>query len=317
MSPGSRNSPPIDAQGKLAGKKANLWRRATIIHAIRCFFLEHGYLEIETPYLIPAPAPEAHIDAIPAGKLYLHTSPELCMKRLLSAGYSKIFQIGKCFRQGERGENHLPEFTLIEWYRAGIDYWALMSECEDMILSIASELGLNLRLERLGQTISLQKPWHRIPVKDAFDRYASISMDEALAADKFDEVMVEEIECCLGTDKPVFIYDYPASLASLARLRSEDRSLSERFELYIGGYEIANAFSELTDADEQEKRFKEENKRRKSEGKNTYPMPTKFLNALAHMPNSAGIALGIDRLVMLFANTDRIDDVVTFTPEEL
>ena len=137
MSPESRNRSPLKETDRLAVRKPYLLLRSKIIQAIRNFFIERDYLEVETPYLIPAPAPELHIDAIPVGDLFLHTSPELCMKRLLAAGFTRIFQLGKCFREGERGSSHLPEFTMLEWYRAGVDYRGLMEECEDLILYVS------------------------------------------------------------------------------------------------------------------------------------------------------------------------------------
>lgn len=317
MSPGSKNSSFIEEQQRLSAREPNLWLRARIIQAIRRYFIEHGYLEIETPHLIPAPAPEAHINAVSAGDAFLHTSPELCMKRLLSAGYHKIFQICRCFRHGERGELHLSEFSLLEWYRTGIHYMDLMDECEEMILFVSRYMGLGEEIEYQGGKIFLQLPWEQISVKEAFKRYASISLEKAMEMDRFEEAMVEEIEPCLGIAKPTFLYDYPASFAALARLKEDDQRLAERFELYIGGVELANAFSELTDAREQEKRFERERDKQRQLGKRVYPIPDKFLKALPHMPRSAGIALGVDRLIMVLINKTRIDDVVSFTPEEL
>ncbi len=315
--PDNLNGNFIEEQRRLSARRPNLRLRARIIQAIRRFFIQHGYLEIETPHLIPAPAPEDHISAISAGDAFLHTSPELCMKRLLSAGYRKIFQICRCFRHGERGELHLSEFSLLEWYRAGINYMDLMDECEEMTLFVSHDLGFGEEIEYQGKKIFLQRPWERISVKEAFERYASISLKKALESDRFEEVMVEEIEPCLGIAKPVFLYDYPASLAALARLKEDDQRLAERFELYMGGVELANAFSELTDAREQERRFEREREKQQQLGKRVYPIPDNFLKALPHMPRSAGIALGVDRFIMVLINKTRIDDVVSFTPEEL
>jgi lysyl-tRNA synthetase class 2 len=317
MSPGSRDSLSSGEQWRLASRKPSLLLRARMTQAIRRFFVDHDYLEVETPHLIPAPAPEPHIDAIKVGDLFLHASPELCMKRLLAAGYPGLFQICRSFRQAERGHLHLPEFTLLEWYRAGIDYLALMAECEEMILFVSRELGLGETLEYGDREINLQGPWQRISVGEAFDQYASISMEEALRSERFDEVMVTEIEPHMGIACPAFLYDYPAPLAALARIKQGDPAFAERFELYIGGLEIANAFSELTDAHEQRARFERDSHRRTKMGKTAYPVSEKFLMALPHMPPSAGIALGVDRLAMVFANQPSIDHVVTFTPEEL
>jgi lysyl-tRNA synthetase class 2 len=317
MSPGSRNNSALTEIRRLAAKDSNLWLRARTVGAIRVFFIERGYLEIETPHLIPAPPPEVHIDALRAGHSYLHTSPELCMKRVLAAGYRKIFQICRCFREGERGKHHLPEFTLLEWYHAGIDYLDLMDECEDMVLSVTQELGIGQRLNYQGRMIDLERPWERLTVGEAFERYVGISMRRALELDRFHEVMVEEIEPHLGKEKPTFLYDYPAGLGALARLKESETDLAERFEIYLGGLELANAFSELTDVQEQEKRFERDRAKREKLGKAVYPIPERFLQSLHHVPRSAGIALGVDRLVMLLADQARVDDVVAFTPEEL
>ena len=295
----------------------NLHLRARIIQAIRNFFIERNYLEVETPVRIPAPAPEAHIDAIPTDDHYLQTSPELYMKRLLAAGYTRIFQICKCFRQHERGRKHLPELTMLEWYHVGADYDSLMDECENLIGFVSGTLDQGNHIVYRKKPIALAKPWPRLSVTDAFDRYGSQSMDEALKTDSFDEVMALEIEPNLGDPRPVFLIDYPIQHGALARQKSRDSKLAERFELYIAGIELCNGFSELTDATVQRKRFEEELRTRRTLGKPDYPIPESFLDALVDMPEAAGNALGIDRLVMLFADTDNIDDVVAFTPEEL
>jgi lysyl-tRNA synthetase class 2 len=301
----------------LSRKRNALAARARIIHEIRSFFNAEGYLEIETPLRIPAPAPESHIDAVSSVDWFLQTSPELCMKRLLAAGYGRIFQICHCWREGERGRFHLPEFTMLEWYRRDAGYFALMDECEALITSMAAALGHKERLLYRELEISLLGPWEKISVAEAFIRYTSFSMDEALQRDIFDEIMVREVEPRLGISGPVFIHDYPASRGALARLKQDDPSVSERFELYIGGVELANAFSELTDPAEQRSRFLHEQKTRHLLGKSIYPMPDRFLADLSHMPPTAGIALGLDRLVMVLLNASAIDDVVAFTPEDL
>jgi len=295
----------------------NLQLRARIIHAVRSFFIDRDYLEVETPIRIPAPAPEAHIDAVATEDWFLQTSPELCMKQLLAAGFSRIFQICKCFRNSERGARHLPELTMLEWYGSGRNYLDLMDECEDLICSVARQINGNEKMSYQSRQIHLDKPWMRLSVAAAFKQHASIAMEKALAEDCFDEVMVNEIEPNLGTSQPLFLYDYPASRGALARLKPQNHLLAERFELYIAGLELCNGFSELTDSAEQRTRFEKEQRLRKSFDKAAYPMPQKFIAALSDMPDACGNALGIDRLVMLFADTDKIDDVVTFTPEEL
>jgi lysyl-tRNA synthetase class 2 len=239
------------------------------------------------------------------------------MKRLLAAGYPKIFQICKCFRQGERGGRHLPEFTLLEWYRTETDYLGLMDECEEMVAFVLEELGLPHALEFQGRMLDLQRPWHRLTLQEAFERYASTSLDQAMESGRFDEILAFEIEPSIGFPKPLFLYRYPSSLAALARLSEEAPGYAERFELYAAGLEMANAFSELTDPFEQRARFEKELAKRKEQGKTVYPMPEKFLRALPFMPESAGIALGVDRLVMLLSNQKDIGPVVSFTPEEL
>ena len=296
--------------------RKNMDLRARVIQSIRSFFCSQNYLEVETPIRIPAPAPEAHIEAEESGDWFLQTSPELCMKRLLAAGFKKIFQICKCFRNKERGSKHLPEFTILEWYNAGEDYEALMADCEQLLRFILNVLELGESIIYQGIKIDLRTPWRRLSVSRAFDTYASMTVNAALSNNCFDEVMVEEIEPQLGFD-PVFLYDYPASRGALARLKPEDSSLAERFEMYIGGLELCNGFSELTDPREQRQRFEKELKFRKTSGNIVYPMPENLLSALAEIPDAAGNALGLDRLVMLLADAKTIDEVVSFTPEEL
>jgi elongation factor P--(R)-beta-lysine ligase len=302
---------------QLARKREALKLRAALIQSIRNFFINQDFLEIETPLRIPAPAPEEHIEALPSGNWFLQTSPELCMKRLLASGYPKIFQICKCFRSGERGNRHLPEFTMLEWYVAGFDYQQLMDQCEEMVVAAACDLGFKNTINWQRKKIDLTRPWEKISVQEAFEKYAPVTFNAALSADTFDEIMVKYIEPNLGTDKPTFLYNYPAKLGALASLKKSDQSVAERFELYIGGLELANGFSELTDAEEQRQRFEEALKMRSQKGYAEYQMPEKFLAALEQMPESAGIAVGIDRLAMLFADVANIDSVVSFTPENL
>lgn len=307
----------FDNHFSLARKSQVLQMRAKLIQSIRNFFIQNKFLEIETPVRIPSPAPEEHIEAIGSDNWFLQTSPELCMKRMLAAGYPRIFQISKCFRAAERGDKHLPEFTMLEWYVAGFDYQQLMNQCEAMLISAFKDLGIDKNIISQNKEIRLNRPWERITVTNAFLKYAPLAMQEALSQDKFDEIMVEYIEPRLGIDSPTFIYDYPARLAALAKIKKTDTAVAERFELYINGLELANGFSELTDADEQRQRFEETLKVRATKRWAPYEMPEKFLKSIPTMPESAGIALGIDRLMMLLAYTAKIDDVVAFTPETL
>lgn len=285
--------------------------------AVRGFFIGRDYLEVETPNRIPAPAPEVHIDSFASGTWFLHPSPEVCMKRLLVAGYERLFQICKCYREGERGARHLPEFTLLEWYRAAADYTDLMADCEDLISYTVHHLGSEMRIVYQGQLIDLASPWERITVDEAFRRYATMPVQEVLAAGRFDEVLVEAVEPHLGFGRPTFLFDYPLSMASLARKKKDNPLVAERFELYICGIELANGFSELTDAEEQRRRFEEASQEKSSLGKVASPLPEPFLQELPRMPEAAGIALGLDRLVMVLTDSAVIDQVVAFTPEML
>jgi lysyl-tRNA synthetase class 2 len=295
----------------------NLRLRAQILQHVRQFFINARFLEVETPVRISSPAPERHIHAVPSGSWCLQASPELFMKRLLSAGYPRIFQICKCFRARERGNRHLSEFTLLEWYCAEMGYGALMDQCEALIQTVALGLGLNTHLFYQGKQIELTSPWHRISVTDAFHRWADLSPEEALLQDRFDEIMVDAIEPHLGFVTPSFLYDYPVECGALARRDPNDKKIAQRFELYVCGLELCNAFIELTDPVEQRARFETEQSNMRRLGNPDYPLPEKFLTALEDMPESAGNALGLDRLVMLFADTGTIDDVVAFTPEEI
>jgi len=287
------------------------------MQAIRRFFIERGFLEVDTPVRIPAPAPEAHIEPEVSGAWFLQTSPELCMKRLLAAGCTSLFQICKCFRRGERGDRHLPEFSMLEWYRTGCDYRGLMEDCEQLLPFLADCLDIGTTIQVGKHRVALHPPWQRLTVAEAFQRYVEQPLDESLAAGTFDEMLCTSIEPQLGIESPVFLYDYPMALGSLARQKQADPEVAERFELYIGGMELANGFSELTDPAEQHHRFTQERKTIQSLGREPGPMPEPFLTALEHLEEAAGIALGVDRLAMVLWNRATIDEVVPFTPEEL
>lgn len=298
---------------RLVAKKQRLIERARIVQSIRALFIGHDYLEVDTPQRLPANAPELHIDAVISGDWDLQTSPELAMKRLLAAGYEKIFQLTHCWRDQERGQRHLPEFTMLEWYRSGSDYRALMDECELLLRSLVPSGSLHYQ----NNLIDLSSPFERLSVNEAFQRYCQCDASLALEEDRFDELMAYEIEPRLGQERPTILYDYPAELAALARHKSEHPELAERFELYIAGLELANAFSELTDPVEQRHRFETDETARRKQGKRPRPLPEPFLNEMEKLPPSTGIALGIDRLIMLLTDAETIDEVVTFTPEEL
>jgi len=313
MSPVSRNR-SANSGVNIEAKQQNLRLRANMMRAVRRFFDDRGYLEVETPHILSAPIPELHIAYIETPRGVLHPSPELYMKQLLASGYERIYQISRCFRAGERGGRHLPEFTLLEWYCAGTDYRGLMKECEAMIRFVAGKLGLGSSIMYQGKEIGLDSPWDRVTVREAFGRYASVSLDSALASGRFEEILVGEIEPHLGHPRPTFLHDYPASMASLSRLRAGDDSVCERVELYLAGLEIANGFSELNDPKEQRRRFERDLAARERSGAPTFPLPEEFLRILSRMPESAGIALGLDRLAMVLTDQAGIADVVAFVP---
>ena len=267
---------------------------------------------MDTPVRLPVLIPEAEISPLTSEDWFLQTSPELCMKKLLAQGNAQIFQICSCFRKGEQGRLHQEEFTMLEWYRTGWSYLELMEECEQMICQIA-EKDL---LYRSGKKISLHTPWQRLTVNQAFQRYTGISAHEAVRTGAFDLLLVEKVEPKLGWDQPVFLYDYPIELASLARPKPKTPELAERFELYIGGVELANGFSELTDPDIQRHRFVDEIKRAAQYGR-ACAMPEKFLTALTNLPDCAGIALGLDRLLMVLSDQDCLARVLPFAQEDL
>lgn len=299
--------------------ESGLKKRAALIQAIRRFFIRRGYLEVDTPCRLPVLIPEAHNEPVESGDHFLQTSPEICMKRLLAeTGCDKIFQICKCFRNNERGDRHLPEFTMLEWYRSHCDYHSLMDECEDMILEVTRASGHNGYVQVKGsKKISLEKPWDRLSVSEAFVQYSPVSMEQALKQENFDEILCRYIEPQLGISRPVFLYDYPVELGALARSKKENPSLAERFEIYIAGLELANGFSELTDQSVQQKRFEIEVELIKKKGRIFAEVPQKFLAALPKMVDTAGIALGVDRLAMVLLGAETIDQIVTFIPEDL
>lgn len=306
---------------EITSRRRMLATRGEIIKAIRSFLAEQGFLEVQTPLMIKAPLPETSIEAFPVfqGKgqpdLYLIPSPEINLKRLLVEGLDRIFQLGPAFRQEEQGRHHLPEFTMLEWYRAGADYRALMSDCEAIIKITALAAGWRGNsVTYKGRKIDINPPFPRTTIKEVFEKYAGWIPGPVPDPNRFNEDIVTKIEPNLPSDRPVFLMDYPASCASLARLKPSDSEVAERVELYAGSLEIANGFSELTDQEEQEARFRKEAGRRMEQGLNAYPWPEEFLSSLSRLPKCAGMALGIDRLVMLLTNASNINDVVAFPP---
>ena len=271
-----------------------LSERARVLREIRAFFDARGFTEVETPVRIPAPAPEPHIDCPPSGDWFLRASPELQMKKLLAAGMERIYQIGPCFREGEKGSRHNPEFTMLEWYRAHADYTQIAVDAEELVGDVLWPRG------------STALP--RMTVREAYLRWAGWDPVEAWDQDRFDFDMATKIEPNLPKG-PLFLMDYPAPAASLARLKADDPRVAERWELYVDGLELANAFTELTDPVEQRRRFEGARAERRALGEADYPLDEAFLDALARMPPSGGVALGVDRLVMLACGVRDISEV--------
>lgn len=287
--------------------------RARLCDAIRRFFRDRGFLEVDTPVRLPANAPESQIDAVPAGTAWLRTSPELAMKRLLAAGQERIFQIGPCFRDGEHGRWHHPEFTLLEWYRANAGYVEILADTKALLAALAREFRGGPDFTWQGRPLSFaQELWEKQTVSQAFIEHAGWDPAATFDPDRFDLDLVTLVEPALPADRPVVLIDYPAPLAALARRKPDDPARAERWELYLGGVEIANAYSELTDPAEQRARFEEANAHRRKRGVPPYPLDEAFLAALDRLPPSGGIALGVDRLLMILADADSLDAVLPF-----
>lgn len=301
-----------DETSRLHRLKANLERRAIICDIIRAFFRSEGFLEVETPLLVSAVAPERHIEPFTISSLFLSTSPEMHMKRLLSAGYSKIFQLCHCFRKSELGQSHNPEFTILEWYRVGADYLKIVDDTERLILAIAEGLGLGATITYQRKKIDLTPPWPRISVRDAFLKLAGWDPLQRLDAKRFDVDLVEKVVPGFDPKRPTVLLDYPAAMASLARLSPSNRAVAERAEVFIGGLELANAYSELADPVEQRRRFRVEIESMKKAGRSDFAMPERFLRAVRKLPECGGNALGVDRVVMLFCDASSIDEVISF-----
>jgi len=307
---------------------AVLRKRAEILQQVRYFFLQRDVLEIETPALSGAANTDPNIDSFmtryegpgrsETGELYLHTSPEFPMKRLLAAGYGSVYQLCKVFRDGEAGQFHNPEFTMLEWYRAGFNHHDLMDEVEALVREVLEHKQEVRRItyqqafvETIGidpltaSTAQLQDyckqhgPGDVVGLDNDADAWLGLLMDQVVVP-------------ALGK-AAFFIHDYPASQASLARISDQDNRVAERFELFVKGVELANGFHELTDENEQRRRFDADNVKRHQVNKKTMPLDEHFLQALNKgLPDCSGVALGIDRLVMLKTAQTHIDDVLTF-----
>jgi lysyl-tRNA synthetase class 2 len=305
-----------DERQVLRSRRRFLEIRCRVLKLIRAFFDSEGFLEVQTPVLTAAPAPEIHITPIPADSgRFLSTSPELHMKRMLAAGFERIFQVTRAFRQGERGRLHHPEFTILEWYRSGANYKDLQRDCQKLVRfaceAIAPESGLHFRDELL----EFRGQWEVYSVRDAFKKFAGWEPGPDPDEDRFDLDMAQKVEPNLGFPVPCILEDYPRSRAALARIKQDEPEVAERFELYWAGIELANGFSELTDPIEQRTRFQSAiAKKFQIEGIG-YPLPEDFLASIEHLSPCAGIAFGMDRFVMLLSGAESIDEVVAFPPE--
>jgi len=342
----TRSSPWWDP-GRHADRRPFLLARNRIKAEIRRWFEDRGFTEVDTAILQVSPGNEAHLHAFetalttPDGSrhpLYLHTSPEFACKKLLAAGEKRIFTFAPVFRNRERGALHHPEFMMLEWYRVDEDYQVLMDDCA-ALLQVAAEAAGATRFVHRGLEVPCSAEPERVTVPQAFAQFAGIDLlattpagvpdRDALAkaamaagvrvaaddtwADIFSRVLVERIEPHLGRTRPTVLAEYPVSEAALARPTTADPRVAERFELYLCGVELANGFGELTEPEEQRRRFEAEMNEKARVYGERYPLDEDFLAALAHMPPASGIALGFDRLVMLATGASHIDQVV-WTP---
>ncbi|RXG88322.1 EF-P lysine aminoacylase EpmA [Bradyrhizobium zhanjiangense] len=324
-----------------------LQARGAITGALRGFFAEQGFVEVETSVLQVSPGNETHLHAPrteilrPDGSRasrYLRTSPEFACKKLLAAGETRIFEFARVFRDRERGDLHLPEFTMLEWYRAGAPYDAIMADTVVIIARAAQVTGIGTFSFR-GRTADPFAEPELVTVAGAFERFAGIDLLSTISggegnraalavaaggrvrvaeddtwSDIFSKVLVEHVEPQLGQGRLTILFEYPSPEAALARVKADDPRVAERFEVYACGVELANGFGELTDAEEQRKRFTESMAEKQRRYGDAYPLDEDFLAAVAAMPEASGVALGFDRLVMLASGASRIDQVVWTPP---
>lgn len=338
---------------KLLKNHPELWEqyfvRENVIKLVRSFFDTNHYHEVETPLLVGSLPAESHLEIFQtflldrnrnAHESYLLTSPEVPLKKLLVAGIGNCYSITHSFRNMETQSNvHNPEFTMLEWYHVGVHYEAVMDECEMLIAYIAQAIKGSLIFEYQGNTIDVSQPWERLTIAESFQRYANINFDEFFEMETakriairkgynvednttweqlFNQIFLNEIEPLLGKTRPTILYEFPSNMAALAKHKETDPRYSLRFECYIGGLEIGDCYEELIDAEEQQVRFDEETELIIKKGYTRYPYDKDFIEALSEgMPESSGIAIGLDRLIMLFANTSSIADTMFFPAKDL
>jgi lysyl-tRNA synthetase class 2 len=336
-------------RARYADRRPFLQARNAVTRALRAWFDEQGFVEVETGVLQVSPGNETHLHAprtsltTPAGERatrYLRTSPEFACKKLLAAGEPKVVEFARVFRDREWGDLHLPEFTMLEWYRAGAAYDAIMADCVVVIAHAAQATGIGSFSFRGRHADPFAEP-ELLTVAAAFDRHAGIDLlrtivdgegdraalaaaahgrvritDDDTWSDIFSKVLVEHVEPHLGEGRLTVLFEYPAPEAALARLNPADNRVAERFEVYACGVELANGFGELTDAAEQRIRFVRAMDDKESRYGERYPLDEDFLAAVGAMPDASGVALGFDRLVMLASGASRIDQVVWTPPAE-
>ncbi|MDH5532847.1 MAG: EF-P lysine aminoacylase EpmA [Candidatus Pacebacteria bacterium] len=324
--------------------------REKVIDGIRDFFKSNDFHEVETPMMVKYPGTEPFLEVFETelkwanGKrqqAFMLTSPEFAMKKLLVAGFENIFQVCKSFRNGEGiSSRHNPEFTILEWYRSNASYEEIMQDCQDLMLSLSKRVNGSDILEYQGKKYDLSKDWVKISVAEAFEKWVGVDIDGLLDRNKmierakqegyqvddkttweevYNQLFLNLIESQLvNYDVPVILYDYPASQAAYSKKKQSDPRFAQRFEFYLGGYELGNAFSEENDPKVQEEKFREDLQLRKELGKTDYGMDEDYLDALKEgLPPSGGIAVGVDRLVMLFANTKSIQETMFFPAQEV
>ena len=327
--------------------------RSALGRKLRDALEERGYLEVETPIAVPVAGQEPHLrpfettftpdPPVPPGgiegarRLHLHTSPEYAMKRLLARdGFSRCYQLARVFRDGEVSQTHNPEFTLLEFYASPGSAGTIMADLEQLIFACAAEAPARKGHGRGSGKISLRPPFERLTCREAFRRYAGfdpLALDTAAFAqaaracgirpapdagwdDLFTQVLLEKVEPALGIERPTFLTGYPASQAALARLSPSDPRVAERFELYAAGLELANGWSELSDAREQRRRLEQEQALRRELGREVFPLDEKFLSALDEIGEAGGVAVGFDRLLMLLTGAQSIAEVLLFPAAE-
>jgi elongation factor P--(R)-beta-lysine ligase len=344
---GDKPISPFWSPGRHLDRRPFLQARGAITGALRGFFVEQGFVEVETSVLQVSPGNETHLHAPrteimrPDGShasRYLRTSPEFACKKLLAAGETRIFEFARVFRDRERGDLHLPEFTMLEWYRADAPYDAIMADCVVLIARAAQATGVGTFAFR-GRTADPFAEPELMTVAGAFEQFAGIDLLATISGDQgdraalaqaaagkvrvagddtwsdiFSKVLVEHVEPHLGQGRLTILFEYPSPEAALARVKAGDPRVAERFEVYACGVELANGFGELTDADEQRKRFTDSMAEKQRRYGEAYPLDEDFLAAVAAMPEASGVALGFDRLVMLASGASRIDQVVWTPP---